>query len=175
MNPQQLSQELREGDSPDLNRRRQILSLSMLGASMGQIVSLYQTGVIDHLPDPPISIFDADKVDASEYAYSRLNSPDGPIMLVNYGITAWLAAAGGQERAQKNPLLPLAMGAKILVDAVIATELAREEWNENKAFCEYCQIATLCSLASLALAVPEVTSAVRTLTGQSDGNASTSA
>ena len=175
MNPKQLSQELREGDSPDLNRRRQILSLSMLGASMGQIVSLYQTGVIDHLPDPPISIFDADKVDASEYAYSRLNSPDGPIMLVNYGITAWLAAAGGQERAQKNPLLPLAMGAKILVDAVIATELAREEWNENKAFCEYCQIATLCSLASLALAVPEVTSAVRTLTGQSDGNASTSA
>ncbi|MBE9212258.1 vitamin K epoxide reductase family protein [Plectonema cf. radiosum LEGE 06105] len=175
MNPQQLSHELREGNSPDLNRRRQIVSLSMLGASMGQIVSLYQTGVIDHLPDPPISIFDADRVDASEYAYSRFNSPDGPIMLVNYGITAWLAAAGGQDRAEKNPLLPLAMGTKILVDAVISAELAREEWRENKAFCEYCQIATLCSFASLALAIPEMTSAARTLLGQSKDNSGTSA
>ncbi|MBW4489812.1 MAG: hypothetical protein KME12_18675 [Trichocoleus desertorum ATA4-8-CV12] len=57
------------------------------------------------------------------------------------------------------------MGAKILIDTLVAAELAREEWSENKAFCEYCQVATLCSLASLALAVPEVTTAVQTLMG----------
>lgn len=171
MNPTQLSQELREGSSPDLDRRRWIIGLSMLGASMGQIVSLYQTGVIDHLPDPPVSIFDADRVDASEYAYSRFNSPDGPIMLVNYGLTAWLASAGGQDRARSNPLLPIAMGAKILMDTLISAELAREEWSENEAFCEYCQVATLCSLASLALAAPEVNTAVKTLLGQKDENA----
>ena len=168
MNPTQLSRELREGNSPDLNRRRQIISLSMLGAAVGQLVSLYQTGVIDHLPDPPIPLFDADRVDASEYAY-RFNSPDGPIMLVNYGLTAWLASAGGQDRAEKTPLLPIAMGAKILMDALISTELAREEWSENKAFCEYCQVATLCSYASLAIAMPEITRAVQTLLGQRNG------
>jgi hypothetical protein len=44
MEPQQLSRELREGNSPDLIRRRWIIGLSMLGVTMGQIVSLYQTG-----------------------------------------------------------------------------------------------------------------------------------
>jgi len=60
------------------------------------------------------------------------------------------------------------MGTKILIDSIGAAELAQAEWGENKAFCEYCQVATLCSLASLALAVPEVMSAVRTLIGQPD-------
>ena len=86
-------------------------------------------------------------------------------MLINYGITAWLASAGGKNRAQENLILPIAMGAKILIDALISTELAREEWSENKAFCEYCQVATLCSFASLTLAMPEVTTAVQALMG----------
>lgn len=96
MEPKQLSQELRQGDSPDLTRRRWIIGLSMLGGSMGQLVTLYQTGIISHLPDPPgQELFNADRVDASDYAYSRFNSPDGPIMVFNYAITGWLAAAGG--------------------------------------------------------------------------------
>jgi hypothetical protein len=40
MESQQLSKELREGDSPDLVRRRWIIGLSLVGLSMGQIVSL---------------------------------------------------------------------------------------------------------------------------------------
>lgn len=36
---------------------------------------------------------------------------------------------------------------------------------EDKALCAYCQCATLASLASLALAVPEVLRAARTLRG----------
>lgn len=59
MNPQQLSQELREGKDPHMTRRRWIIGLSMLGGSMGQLVSMYQTGIIDHLPDPPIPHVDA--------------------------------------------------------------------------------------------------------------------
>lgn len=168
MEPQQLSKELREGTSSDLERRRWIMGLSMLGASMGQIVSLYQTGVLKELPDLPIPFVDSDRVDASNYAYSRLNTPDGPLMLINYGVTAWLTSTGGENRARENPLIPVAMGAKLLVDCIASAELAREEWSENKAFCEYFQVATLCSFASLALAVPEVMSAVRTLMGQPD-------
>jgi uncharacterized membrane protein len=171
MEPKQLSQELRQGKNPDMTRRRAIIGLSMLGGSMGQLVTLYQTGIVSHLPDPPgQQLFDADRVDASNYAYSRFNSPDGPIMVVNYALTGWLAAAGGLDRARRNPLIPIAMGIKLVLDSVVAAELAREEWSENKAFCEYCQVATVCSVASLALAVPEVLTAVRTLLGRRDKN-----
>lgn len=169
MNPKQLSQELRQGKNPIMSRRRAIIGLSMLGGSMGQLVTLYQTGIVSHLPDPPgQQLFDADRVDASNYAYSRFNSPDGPIMVANYAITAWLAAAGGLDRARRNPFLPIAMGIKLLLDGVVSAELAREEWSENKAFCEYCQVATVCSFASLVLAVPEIVTAVRTLLGHRD-------
>ncbi len=174
MEPQQLSQELRQGKDPHMSRRRAIIGLSMLGGSMGQLVTLYQTGIISHLPDPPgQQIFDADRVDASNYAYSRFNSPDGPIMVLTYAITAWLAAAGGINRARTNPLLPIAMGVKILVDCVTNVELAREEWSENKAFCEYCQVATVSSFASLVLAAPEIMTAVRTLLKNRDRKAET--
>jgi hypothetical protein len=172
MEPQQLSQELRQGKNPHMSRRRAIIGLSMLGGSMGQLVTLYQTGIVSHLPDPPgQQLFDADRVDASNYAYNKLNSPDGPIMVANYAITAWLAAAGGLDRARRNPLLPIAMGIKLVLDGVTNVELAREEWSENKAFCEYCQVATVCSIASIVLAVPEVMTAVRTLLGRRDKNA----
>ena len=92
-------------------------------------------------------------------------------MVLNYALTAWIAAAGGLDRARRNPLLPIAMGVKILIDGIVSAELAREEWSENKAFCEYCQVATVCSFASLALAVPEMVTAVRTLTGREKNTA----
>ena len=54
MNPTQLSHELRLETSADLNRRRWLVGLSMRGATIGQVVTLYQTGIIKRLPDPPI-------------------------------------------------------------------------------------------------------------------------
>ena len=167
MNPRQLSRELRTAVTADLTRRRWIIGLSLVGAAMGQIVTLYQTGIIRHLPDPPLSLFDSDRVDASDYAYRRLSSPDAPLMLINYGVTAALAAAGGKDRAQRQPLLPIALGLKTLIDALGALELGREEWSENQALCAYCQIATLCSLAAAALAIPEAKAALATLRGRS--------
>ncbi len=158
-----------------MTRRRWIIGLSTLGGSMGQLVTLYQTGIVSHLPDPPgQQLFDADRVDASNYAYSRFNSPDGPIMAVNYAITAWLASAGGLDRARRNPLLPIAMGIKLVLDSAVAAELAREEWSENKAFCEYCQVATFCSFVSLIIAAPEVIAATRTLLGRREKNTAAS-
>jgi uncharacterized membrane protein YjjP (DUF1212 family) len=164
VDPRRLSKELREGTSDDLQRRRWLVGLSLVGTAMGAVVSLYQTGVIRTLPDPPLSIFDSARVDASAYGYKRLQTPDALMMVVSYGITAWLAGAGGQNRATALPLLPLAMGAKIAGDVLVVLELGREEWQENAALCAYCQVATLCSIASAALAFPEVKKAFRALT-----------
>lgn len=68
MEPTRLSRELRRGRSDDLARRRGIIALSLLGAAIGGVVGAYQTGLLRHLPDPPVGPFDSDRVDASDYA-----------------------------------------------------------------------------------------------------------
>jgi hypothetical protein len=113
------------------------LSAYLWLGSMGQAVTLYQARIVNHLPDPPgQKLFDADRVDPSNYAHNKFNSPGGSIMVANHAITAWLAA-GGLGGARRNPLLPIAMGIKLVLDGVTNVELARQEWSENKAFCEY--------------------------------------
>ena len=168
MTPSQLSHELRNETTPDLARRRWILGLSLIGVAAGKIVSLFQMGIIRRLPDPPVGVFDSSKVDASDYAYKRMNMPDAPLMIVNYGITACLAAAGGKDRAEQHPALPIALAAKTLIDVATTAKLTQEEWRENKALCSYCQAATVVSLASAVLAMPEAIRAVQRLAG---GNA----
>ncbi|MDF7811876.1 vitamin K epoxide reductase family protein [Hymenobacter sp. YC55] len=166
MNPTELSYELRNGQSADLTRRRWIIGLSILGVAAGQIVSLYQTGIIKHLPDPPIGPFDSDKVDASDYAYKRADTPDALPMMVTYGLTACLAGAGGLHRATQQPAIPVAMGLKTLFDTLTTVKLGQEEWQENKALCFYCQVATVASVTSLALAVPEAVKGFKKLLGK---------
>ncbi len=53
--------------SIDIARRRKTIALAMVGATAGILVSLYQTGVIHHLPDLPIGPFDSDKVVPTGY------------------------------------------------------------------------------------------------------------
>jgi uncharacterized membrane protein len=166
LSPDQLSRELRLGRGDDLARRRWIVGLSFLGATAGMVVGLYQMGIVRRLPSLPVGPFDASKVDASSYAYKRMQTPDAMMMLVTYGITAVLAGAGGRDRARDLPWLPLALAAKTIYDAVTTVRLGREEWAENEALCDYCQAATLASLASAVLSLPEAARALRVLRGQ---------
>ena len=160
--PARLSGYLRTGGDPELRRRRGVVALSLLGVAVGQIVGAYQTGLVRRLPDPP-GPFDSARVDASGYAYSRLTTPDALMMIVSYGVTAWLAGAGGPARSERAPVLSLLTVAKAAADTVVALELAREEWRDNRALCAYCQVATLASAASAVLALPEARRALRRL------------
>jgi hypothetical protein len=166
LSPTELSRQLRLGQSSDLTRRRWIIGLSFVTVVAGQIVTLYQTGVIPHLPDPPVPVFDSDKVDASDYAYKRLQMPDAPAMIVTGGITAVLASAGGQERATTLPWLPVALLGKTLIDLVTNVQLGREEWQENKKLCFYCQASTVAATATAVLAIPEAVKALKTIFGK---------
>lgn len=162
--PADLSHELREGRSPELTARRRIIGLSLVGAAIGGVVTLYQTGIIKRLPDIlPGRIFDAEKVDASDYAYKRGQMPDAALMVLTYAATAALAAGGGAERATRQPLFPLALAAKSLYDFATCVRLGREEWAENKALCSWCQVATVISAVTAALSLPEATRAGRSL------------
>lgn len=162
LSPTRLSLELRRGTSQDLKLRRIGIALSFAGAAIGAIVGAYQTGLIRRLPDIlPGKVWDAEKVDASDYAYENLQMPDGPQMLINYGITAALLAAGGKDRARQNPALPVATLAKTVFDLALAGVLAKKEWQQNKALCSWCQVATALSAVSIALALPEALKAMR--------------
>lgn len=138
---------------------------------MGQIVGLYQVGVLRRLPDPPIDVFDSSKVDASDYAYRRMATPDGLMMVATYAVTALLAGAGGRDRAQQVPWLPVALAAKTLYDAGVTVKLAKEEWEDNQALCAYCQTATIASFASAMLSLPEAAEALGILKSGGSGDA----
>lgn len=161
LTPRQLSHELREESDPDLKRRRWLVGLSFVGAALGKIVSLYQVGILPRLPDLPFKAFDATRVDASDYAYKRLRTPDGLLMVASYAVTAALAGAGGRDRAHATPAIPIAMLLKTVSDAGIALKLGREEWKDARALCGYCQAATVVSIASVALALPEALRALQ--------------
>ncbi len=159
MQPEQLSRELREGTSAFLTRRRGIVGLSLASiASMG-FITLYQMGLIEHLPDPPLPLMDADKVDASGEAYAILSTPDATLGLLSYSVTIILASMGGKQRASEQPYLPLALMAKVLIDAGQAGRLTVDQWTRHRAFCFLCLVAAAATFGTVPLAVAEARAA----------------
>ena len=161
--PKELSQQLRRGTGGLLRRRRQIVGLS-LGAMVPMgVVALYQMGIVDHVPEPPLPGLDGDKVDAAPEAYAMLSTPDAVIGLASYAVTLGLAAAGGENRAKEAPWLPLALAAKVAFDAFEAGKLNAEGWRENGAFCFWCLLSAGATFATVPLVVPEARVALRRL------------
>ena len=165
MNPEELSEQLREGTGGFLAQRRKIASLALAAAGSMGLVSLYQTGVIKGLPDPPLPYFDSEKVDAGAEAYSMLSMPDAPLGLGSYAVTLSLAAMGGEARASERPWIPLALAAKTVLDALQAGKLTVDQWTKHRAFCVWCLIAAGCTFATVALALPEARAALRNVRG----------
>lgn len=160
--PAQLSQELRTADGADMALRRWGIGLSFAGAFIGAVVGAYQTGILNRLPDIlPGEVFDAEKVDASDYAYRHGQMPDAMQMLVNYGLTAAAIAAGGKDRAEQFPALPVIAAGKAAFDTALCLGLARTEWRENQKLCSWCQVATLVSALTLAVTLPEAWKALK--------------
>src|ERR671937_2577515 len=63
--PRQFREDLQQGDTADLWQRRAIIGLSLVGLGSMATTSLLQTGVLKHLPGPPLPGFDSDKVNLS--------------------------------------------------------------------------------------------------------------
>lgn len=164
MTPEELSDELRNGDGDDLRRRRGIVGLSLVAVGAMGMISLYQMGIIKHLPEPPLPRLDADMVDASPEAYSRLATPDGFLGLGSYAMTMGLAAMGGKDRARTQPWIPLALAAKVAFDTSQGIRLTVDQATKQKAFCSWCLLSALCTFATVPLVVPETRAAIRHLT-----------
>src|SRR5918997_1697733 len=120
LTPQQLRQQLQQEHSSDMKRRRSIITWSLVGMASMTAVTLLQTGIIKHLPDPPFGNFDSDRVNSSDTAY-RLGAPDGSISLASLAANIPIAAFGGVHRARRQPWVPLLACVKAGIEAVAAS------------------------------------------------------
>jgi len=158
-----VSRDLRLGDDGWLRRRRRVgaLSLSAMG-SMG-VVTAYQMGLIRRPPEPRVWPLDAEKVDASGEAYQFLRTPDAALGLASYAVTLVLAGAGDRHRARTAPWVPLALAAKVGLDAVSGMLLTAEQASKHRRYCSWCLAASLASLAMVPQVLPEAREAWRRL------------
>ena len=167
MNPEAIRDELREGDSKSLRRRRAISALSAFGAIDFALISLYQVGVIRHLPDPPGRIFDSDKVNASEKAYA-LGVPDGPLGLGLYAFTMAVAAAGGSKKTGRHPLFDVLLGGAVAAGVGGALQYIYNMVRKQERACPYCLVGAAAHFAMLPLAAPLALEAARELIGRTE-------
>jgi uncharacterized membrane protein len=163
MDPEQLSRELREQRSEFLENRRAIVGLNMVAAGCMGLITLYQMGIIRHLPEPRLPLFDADKVDASAEAYQKLSTPDAVLGLGSYAATMVLASMGGKDRARDEPWLPILLAAKLAFDAAQAGRLSIHQWTRHRAFCIWCLIAAGATFLSVPFAVAETRAALESV------------
>ena len=159
LTPQQLRQQLQREDAPDLKRRRDIIAWSLVGMATMAAVTLLQTGIVKHLPDPQFGNFDSDRVNSSDTAY-RLGAPDGSISLASLAANIPIAAFGGANRVQGKPWVPLVAAVKAVGEALAASWYFYQMSGKEKAWCGYCIVGALSNIGIAALTLPEVRTAL---------------
>jgi uncharacterized membrane protein len=145
-----------------LRGRRAIIALSLVGMGAMAAVSLFQTGVIKHLPDPPLDSFDSDRVNSSDTAYA-LGVPDGTLSLASLAANIPLAAYGGENRAETEPLVPLAFAAKATIEAAVAGWYFYQMPTKEKKWCGYCIAGAAANWGIAALSLIEAKKALKNL------------
>jgi uncharacterized membrane protein len=154
--------ELRGGRSPSLQRRRWIGTLAALGLADFAIISLYQIGVIRHLPDPPGKLFHSDKVNASAKAYA-MGLPDGTAGAGLYALILMLASAGGTRRTGRHPIFDLLLGGAVAAGVVGAFQYLYDMIRNQERACPYCITGAALNFGMLPFVVPELAESARGL------------
>ncbi|HEX6982456.1 MAG TPA: vitamin K epoxide reductase family protein [Balneolaceae bacterium] len=126
--------------------RRSIALLSAAGLIDFVPISLYQLGIIRHLPDIPAKLFDSDYVNASKDAQIA-GIPDGPVSLLMYAANLVLVAGAAKKEERNlvdyliagNAMGQAAGGAYYLYDMIV----------KQKKICPYCVTGALINFATL--------------------------
>lgn len=168
MEPQELRRELQTGVSSDMKWRRRIIGLSVFGAGVTALISLFQTGIVRHLPDPPFESFDSEKVMVSDPAYMWGNA-DATMAMTTVAANLPIASFGGTDRAVKIPAVPLLATAKATVDAASAGWYFYQMAVKQRRWCIYCIVTAATFAGIFALTLPEAVSAIRELDRRKNG------
>lgn len=159
----ELSDYLRDGSDRFIRGRRRVTGLYLAGTAAFGVVTLYQMGLLKHVPEPRLRFLDADRVDASGEAYATLRMPDAVLGMFSYAGTLILVSSGGKDRARSQPWLPLAAAAKVLFDVASGGVLTAEQAVKHRAFCSWCLGAAAASVLALPATLPEASAAARSL------------
>jgi uncharacterized membrane protein len=164
--PETLRRTLRDMNTPELLLRRAVIGASLLGMASMAVIALFQSGLIRHLPDPPLKGFDSDRVNASDTAYGW-GMPDSPISLVSHAVNIALASFGGADRADSQPWVPLAAtAASAPAAATSAGYLFYEMPVGEKGWCPYCIVDALMHMAAFGFTLWESKKALTRLAGR---------
>jgi hypothetical protein len=130
------------------------------------LISLYQMGILRHLPHPKAKRLNSDKVDASAEAYKHLSAPDGTLGVASYAVTFAINAAGGKDRFQRHPFLPIVAATKAGLDVAQSVRMLAVQWRKFRSFCFWGLLSSAASFATAALVAQEASAAVKTLRGK---------
>ena len=108
--------------------------------------------------DETICVWRGDGTTAGE-AYEYLNAPDAALGLASYAATLVLAGMGSDRRAEERPWIPLALAAKVGLDAVSALYLTVEQGTKHRRFCSWCLVGAGLSAAMVPQVMPEARAA----------------
>jgi uncharacterized membrane protein len=131
-------------DRADGSRVNWVLAASACAAVATLIpVAAHQLGAIDHLPDPPGSIFSSDEITESKAAHP-LGVPDSILGLGSYGVTLGLVAMAGS-----NPKLRTLLAVKLLGDGSLAGFNVVRQVISFRKLCSWCTATAVCTAAML--------------------------
>jgi uncharacterized membrane protein len=149
-----VSRRFRFGKEVGQDRQRATVISALAATSALGVVGCYQLGLIRHLPDPPLSVFDSDTVDASGEAYVIGHAPDGFLGAASAAATAALAVWGGPG-AHRSRLVRVLTAAKAVGDASGALMLFVEQLQTHRKLCSWCTAASIAHLVTVPLTLPD--------------------
>jgi uncharacterized membrane protein len=159
LDPSDVRREIRESNTDDMRRRRAIIGLSLIGLGTAAAATLLQTGIVKHLPDPPVGNFDADGVMLSDEAYI-FGMPDAAVALAGLALNVPIAAYGSRYRSQDQPLVPVLASVKAAAEAAFAAWYFYQMPAKKKTWCAYCVTAAAVYFSIFALTLPEAADAL---------------
>ena len=157
----QLRRDLQRGNTSHVKLRRAIIGTSVAGMVSMVPVTMLQTGIVRHLPDPPIEGFHSDAANSSLIAY-KFGVPDGAMAVASFAANIPAAGFGGTDRARTKPLVPLIAAGKAAID-LASSAWYFNEMRKGKKWCPYCIVGAISSLAVFLMTLPEAGSALRHL------------
>ena len=132
--------------------RKQVPSTVILANAAAVVtlvpIALHQLGVLGHLPDPPSSVFQSDRLTESKMAHP-LGIPDGLLGIGSFSATLALALLG---RSHRNARKLLAV--KLLGDTAFAGFNVVRQVVSFQKLCSWCTGTAICTFISAAAAVP---------------------
>jgi uncharacterized membrane protein len=104
-------------------------------------VAAYQFGCLRHLPDPPGTVFESDRITESRAAHP-LGIPDSLLGLGSYGVTLAFAVNARKSRKARKALM-----LKLLLDSAVAGFNVVRQVVLFRRLCSWCMGTALCTFA----------------------------